>query len=615
MKISLCVITGNESAYVVRFLDSFAKDFDELCMVVAMGNAEADDTESKAREWCSKNGKKFVCDVYRNAGWTPESIGDPVKDDDPATWPHVDDFAAARNVSWKLASGDWQFWADLDDILTPASQGLIRADAESGMADYYFFTYGIATSGQINMRERLYRLGNSHWSQPVHENCLINDESKKWAHDPRVVYSHEPDTQKQRDPERNRRIAEYHLRYLNAFAPEIEREYFWKYQSSKKTEDRENAVKWAEIAQYCHVLPEQKLALLLNQAEIAAERDLEHALDLVWSAARIQPTSREPWGMMAEYELKLGRYGRADVASTLMQMMKAPLPSGMPLSRRFHESAGFYLKTRCMRAAGRGALADKGEAEMFAKHGSKISLLHATRGRPAKALETRANFLRAAVDCFAVEHIFAIDADDTESIEALRFYRHAIVDEPRGCVKAWNAAAAVSTGHILMQLSDDWVPCMHYDELLWLLAKEVAEKRGGTVANTPLVFAVGDGHRTDALLCMAILTRARYIAQFDQWDNEGRLQPPERKGTCRGNAYLFAPDYFGVFSDNEFTHRAYDDGVVIQAQHLVFMHQHPVFEGKPFAEWDATHQRQNSPDRYREGLEIFNRRNPKHAIK
>ena len=36
---------------------------------------------------------------------------------------------------------------------------------------------------------------------------------------------------------------------------------------------------------------------------------------------------------------------------------------------------------------------------------------------------------------------------------------------------------------------------------------------------------------------------------------------------------------------------------------------------KPFADWDETHRRQNAPERYREGVEIFNRRNPKHAIK
>jgi hypothetical protein len=87
---------------------------------------------------------------------------------------------------------------------------------------------------------------------------------------------------------------------------------------------------------------------------------------------------------------------------------------------------------------------------------------------------------------------------------------------------------------------------------------------------------------------MAILTRARY----------------EQQG------HLFAPAYFGVFSDDEFTFRAYRDGVVREARDLPFRHHHPIFAGKPASEWDATHRAQNAPARYREGREVFIRRNP-----
>jgi hypothetical protein len=92
---------------------------------------------------------------------------------------------------------------------------------------------------------------------------------------------------------------------------------------------------------------------------------------------------------------------------------------------------------------------------------------------------------------------------------------------------------------------------------------------------------------------MLILTRARY----EQQGNE-----------------MFSPEYFGVFSDNEATVRAYADGVIVQAQHICFAHQHPYFEGKKWEEMDATYRRQNAAERYAEGKAIFNRRNPKHAI-
>ena len=66
--------------------------------------------------------------------------------------------------------------------------------------------------------------------------------------------------------------------------------------------------------------------------------------------------------------------------------------------------------------------------------------------------------------------------------------------------------------------------------------------------------AISDGLRTDKLLCMAILTQKRL----------------EKQG-----GYMFHPDYQesdGIYSDNEFTERAYADGVVIEADaaHIVF---------------------------------------------
>ena len=591
MKLSLCVICGNEEAYAARFLDSFAKDFDELCLVRAVGNQAHDKTVALCKAWCERNGRGFKFAEYRNSGWRAECLSLPVVDDNPATWGHVDDFAAARNAAWNLASEGWQFWADFDDILSPGSQGLIRENAKSGKADYYFFTYGIKTSNESNMRERLFRVGEAAWTQPIHENCRIHDSEKKWVHDERVIYSHEPDDRKKRDNERNRRIAEYHLRYLNAFAPEIQREWFWKWQGekdeAKKADYLERATKWAEISDKCDIFQEQRVSLLLNMSCAAFDKDPNHALDLGWSAARVMPWTREPWGVLAEHYLAMGEGGRADFMATLMQLMKRPPPTGMPVSRRFYEDYGFYLRMRTLRASKQADRADAEEKGMFAKHGNRISLLHATRGRPMQALETRGNFLRAAINPLAIEHIFAIDADDQESIDALKLYRHVIVENPRGCVKAWNTAAAFSSGQVLMQLSDDWLPAIHFDELIWLAISEVAEKHGKTVGESELALAISETNRKDALMCMAICTRGRY----------------EKQG------HLFAPDYFGVFSDDEFTKRAYDDGIVIPAHHIIFCHTHPVFAGKKLDEMDATYQRQNAPDRYREGREIFQKRN------
>jgi hypothetical protein len=94
------------------------------------------------------------------------------------------------------------------------------------------------------------------------------------------------------------------------------------------------------------------------------------------------------------------------------------------------------------------------------------------------------------------------------------------------------------------------------------------------------VLAVSDGHRTDNLICLAIATRS-YVMQ---------------------DYFFFHPRFTGVYSDNWFTHLAYQRGQVIEARDLVFQHQHPAFGTK---DMDATYAAQNAPARYVEGKAIF----------
>jgi len=208
-----------------------------------------------------------------------------------------------------------------------------------------------------------------------------------------------------------------------------------------------------------------------------------------------------------------------------------------------------------------------------------ISLLHATRGRVAGATAARDCWLHAAEFPERIEHIFAFDRDDADSVAGLSAYRHVVVEEcNKGCVAAWNLAARAGKGEILIQLSDDWLPIRHWD------TKIAARFRD---ASKPGVLRVSDGRRVDDLLAFAIFTRA-YLELL-------------------GGDFL-APDYFGVYSDDEFSLRAYQNGVVIDARDIVFEHCHPSFsEG---AVYDETHKRQNDDARYREGRKIFLRRNP-----
>ncbi len=207
-----------------------------------------------------------------------------------------------------------------------------------------------------------------------------------------------------------------------------------------------------------------------------------------------------------------------------------------------------------------------------------ITLCHATRQRTPRALACRKMWLEAASDPGRVEHIFAIDSDDAESAEALKACTLQVVQTPGlGCVGAWNTAADHSAGDILVQLSDDWLPIPGWDRLF--AGRFPSLKKPG-------VLRISDGHRTDDLLCMAIMTRAR-VRQT------GWFQPPA---------------YTGVYSDDELSFRAYEDGVVIEARDIVLVHEHPHHD--PSIEMDETYRRQNDDSRYASARKIFLERNP-----
>lgn len=209
----------------------------------------------------------------------------------------------------------------------------------------------------------------------------------------------------------------------------------------------------------------------------------------------------------------------------------------------------------------------------------KISLLHATRGRPEQAIKARQVWLDMAKHSGRIEHIFAMDFDDEPSIKALSGLFHRIVPtKGGGCVAAWNLAAEASSGDVLVQLSDDWTPIQGWDEEFVNRLRDVSQ---------PAVLRPSDGHRRDDLLCMAILTRAR-LKQQGEFLHSG---------------------YFGIYSDDEYSFRAYQDGVVIDARDMVLLHDHPNYN--PDVEMDETYINQNSSERDKHGRKVFLHRNPR----
>jgi hypothetical protein len=173
-----------------------------------------------------------------------------------------------------------------------------------------------------------------------------------------------------------------------------------------------------------------------------------------------------------------------------------------------------------------------------------------------------------------VEWLFVVDHNDPQDYTP----HQALRANPGGIVNAWNYGAKQAKGDILIQMSDDWSPPRHWDAL-------ISSAIGAT--NEEKVLAISDGLRTDKLLCMAILTQKRL----------------EKQG-----GYMFHPDYQesdGIYSDNEFTERAYSDGVVIEAKHIQFKHENPLFTGgKP----DDLIKNHNKPEFYEKGKAIYEKR-------
>lgn len=547
-KISLCVIAGNVESIIGRFLDAFQNVADEIVVVRARGCGEVDATMAIAQERGAKIG------FYENR------LGN--------YWDHVDDFAAARNMACDIATGDWLMWADTDDLIDADSIQQIRLlidDIHGKDCDGVLIPYVVPEDGVINWRERLWRKGSARWQNPIHECLKFNDDARPSIRfeSARITHASEPRTAA-RD-ERNLRILES--------IPEGERtvsQKFHVFQSLIALDRNAEAIpKAIEFVGLEGVAKPELYEAYFQLARLAENADIRKAMLI--QAIATDPCRREAFGELGLASLP------ADPESALgwtEAMMALKMPANPPwnLRRTYYGQLGVGLRGMALRAADRREEADALESCHFIRAGAKISLLHATRGRPAMAWKTRMEWMRSADNPDAVEHIFAIDSDDPESFPLLNT-RSVFVPQSGGSVAAWNAAAEQSQGQVMVQLSDDFRCSQGWDTAILTAIGDTSKAA---------VLAVSDGGRNDDLLCMAILTRKRYQDQ----------------------GFLFHPAFFSVYSDNWFTDCAYRDGAVIDAKHLLFEHVHPAF-GK--AASDPTYERGNSNEAYAQGAAIFNR--------
>jgi tetratricopeptide (TPR) repeat protein len=568
-QIALCVIVGNEPKRLDRCLTQFAPAVSEIVVVHATG-AEA--KSIKIAEVCQKHGAKY--DVYANAPGNE--------------WPHVDDFGAARQQSFDLASKPWALWVDADDTpgpnFAPALHELLEKHGEN--FDAFALFHNVAGRGIAhNIRERLVRRDKGKWVNRIHENFQLGADARiAKCDEPTVI--HLPDDEPKQGSNRNLTILES--------IPEAERTVSEIYHLHGEYMGHGRKAEAMELAKralaHPDLKPTERYELCLNICELARPQILETdsaeykaMLTALHSAYRTQPNRREALALLGAMHLDLGDLEKAE--AYLRSMMALPRPAEKAWTHRdgLYGWAGETLWTQFLRMVGDLDKADAIEkARLKAQKEPTISIIHPTRGRPEQAAVVRKMFLDNAKNPERIEHIFGMEADSSD-MGILGRFRHAT--SPAGnlaqtnCVAAANAAARASVGEILIYVQDDLAPPpLHWDE-------RIVEALGRDVKR-PAMVAIGDGVRDDDLICTPCLTR----------------KAVDRLGYGGG---IYFDGYRSMFADTELTWRATKNKWIVPSD-IVIRHLHPTAGGQNH----ETTARSNSVENYRQGYDLFCKRNP-----
>ncbi len=176
------------------------------------------------------------------------------------------------------------------------------------------------------------------------------------------------------------------------------------------------------------------------------------------------------------------------------------------------------------------------------------------------------------------EYVLAIHALDWDQrpkaweVHDCRLVKH----DHRYCsTDGWNAAAAASSGKILIFGADDFFPPPLWDTQLLEAIPDVDSDFAVHVSTG----SIRDGE----LMTHPIISRKTY----ERW------------------GYGYFPEYESMYADDDLTLRAYQERIVIDARHIQFEHRHPV---NGTAQDDQVYRHQNRPQAYELGKKIFERR-------
>jgi len=572
--ITLAVIVGNESAVIERFIRSFHKVTDRMVFCRATGASEPDDTLEIIKRTCFDLKITLQICIYTN-----ENINSEI--------PHVDSFARARQMAWDMAATSrpkFIMWADADDIITPESAAKIKEEADTATEDVLIVPYNVKGDKQIVMRERLVRCDPddrfSRWRYSIHEQLeFLRPVKYRMVSDASIVHS--PLETKSGSHERN-------MTLLQMATRDVARNFFYLHQECFQQNQVKRAKQYGNQALNCPDLETlERYEILLNLAQL---EDGPEAKNLAVMAFSLMPDRREALALLANYAIIDGNYEKAHQFARIMVGIGKPKRSYWSLNNDWYGWKGAELYMQCQRLIGE----DWSETESLLREGKRpmFSILHATLGRPAKALAIREMWLSAADNPRAVEYIFGLHEGDDDSLRILKGFSHTVCAKGIGCPTNYDTAAGIARGTIIIQAQDDCYPPQGWDTMLLAAIKN---------PNEPAFVAVSDGQRGDRLCVNSIMTRS-YMIKKSKLEDEG-------------NGFMHR-EYPAVFADTENTYRAYKDAQdgycnLIEAKHIVIYHDHPHFNQS--VPWDETYKWENSDENYRKGREIFLRRNPEAA--
>lgn len=215
-----------------------------------------------------------------------------------------------------------------------------------------------------------------------------------------------------------------------------------------------------------------------------------------------------------------------------------------------------------------------------------ISLLHATYRSPIGPLRHRDAWLSLAESPGRIEYIAAMDDSDRSAIAETEGILRAI-NHPRDtlstAVQNWNSAAELSSGDLLLVISDDLLPGPGWDAQI-----EALVVSHDPTANDFAIKVQDSPTASDTTLRHPLVSRRFY----------------ERFG-------LFDDSFRGVFCDNDITLRALLYSKILDGRDVKFSHAHPHFDTA--VSETLSHYKINRSEEYAFGRNVFqNKYSPFH---